>query len=124
MFGVFGVLALIVAAVGLYSVIAYSTAQRTHEFGVRLAIGASTGRLARAVVAEGVRVAVVGVVLGGLVALVAGRRLAPLLFHVSPTDPIVFAIVSGVLMAAALVASLVPAVRAARTDPVIALRAM
>jgi predicted permease len=124
MFGVFGALALIVAAVGLYSVIAYGTAQRAHEFGIRLAIGSSGGRLARAVLAEGLRVAVVGVAVGGLVALIAGRRIAPLLFHVSPTDPVVYAVVGGVLVVAAIVASLVPAVKASRTDPVIALRAL
>lgn len=124
MFGLFGALALIVAAVGLYSVIAYSTAQRSHEFGVRLAIGSSAQRLARGVVLDGVRVAALGVALGGLVALVAGRRIAPLLFRVSPTDPLVFVIVAGVIVAAALLASLVPALRAARTDPVIALRSM
>lgn len=124
MFGLFGALALIVAAVGLYSVIAYSTAQRTHEFGVRLAIGASTGRLALGVVGEAVRIAFVGVAAGGVVALVAGGRVAPLLFHVSAKDPVVFASVAGVLVMASLVASVVPALRASRTDPVIALRSM
>ena len=120
----FGALALIVAAVGLYSVIAYSTAQRSHEFGIRLAIGSSALRLAQGVVLDGVRVAVLGVALGGLVALVASRRIAPLLFRVSSTDPLVFVTVAGVLIAAALLASLAPALRAARTDPVIALRSM
>jgi len=124
MFTVFGVLALIVAAVGLYSVIAYSTAQRAREFGIRLAIGASSVRLMRAVLAEAVGVAVIGIVLGGTIALVAGGRIAPLLFKVSPRDPLVFATVAGVFGLVALLAALTPALKAAGTDPVIALRSM
>lgn len=124
MFALFGALALVVAAVGLYSVIAYSTAQRMHEFGVRLAIGSSTGRLARHVLAGGVRISLIGLAFGAIMALIAGRWIAPLLFHVSPRDPVVFATVGGALVVVAVLASLAPALRAARTDPLIALRAM
>jgi predicted permease len=122
MFTLFGALALVVAAVGLYGVIAYSTAQRTHEFGVRLAIGASSARMTRTVLAEALWIASVGVVVGGFAALIVAGRIAPLLFNVSPRDPFVFAIVALMLVCVALLASLVPALRAARVDPVIALR--
>jgi ABC-type antimicrobial peptide transport system permease subunit len=123
MFSVFGALALLLAAVGLYSVIAYGVTQRTHELGVRVALGARTADVLRLVVGEGLRIAVVGVSAGALLALLAGRWLAPLLFNVSPRDPGVFAIVATVLLAVALAASLLPALRAARVDPATALRA-
>jgi len=124
MFTVFGVLALIVAAVGLYSVVAYSTAQRTREFGIRLAIGSSGVRLMRVVLAEAVTVAVIGVAIGGIIALVGGARIAPLLFKESPRDPLVFVTVTGVFVFVALLAALIPALKAAGTDPMIALRSM
>jgi ABC-type antimicrobial peptide transport system permease subunit len=124
MFGLFAAIALLVASVGLYSTIAYSTAQRAHEFGVRLAIGSSSGRLMRAVVYESIRLTLVGLACGIAVALVGGARVAPLLFDVSPRDPVVFSLVVAVLFVVAIVASLVPALRAARTDPVVALRSL
>jgi predicted permease len=124
MFGLFAAIALVVAAVGMYSTIAYSTAQRTHEFGVRLAIGSSSGRLMRTVVYEAIRLTLVGLACGIIVALIGGARVAPLLFDVSPRDPVVFSVVVAVLFAVAIVASLVPALRAARTDPVVALRSL
>jgi len=122
MFTVFGVLALLVAAVGLYSVIAYNVAQRTHELGVRVALGARSPDVVRLVVGEGIRVSVVGVAIGTIVALAAARYVGPLLFSVSPKDPLVFATVGGVLLIVAVVASLVPAWRASRVDPSVALR--
>lgn len=122
MFSLFGAVALGIAAIGLYSGIAYTTAQRTHEFGVRLAIGSNGARLMRGVVYEGVRIALWGLVLGLGVALAAGGRLAPLLFHVSPRDPVVLVGVVTTLIVVAALASFVPAWKAARTDPVIALR--
>lgn len=122
LFAAFGGLALLIAAIGLYSVIAYGVAQRMHEMGVRVAMGARSSDLARLVVSEGVRVVVPGVVLGVLIALVAGRRIAPLLFNVSPTDPAIVSIVVAVLLVTALVASLVPAARASRANPNDALR--
>jgi putative ABC transport system permease protein len=122
MFVVFGGLALVLAAVGLYSVIAYSVAQRTQEIGVRLALGAGTGDVVRLVVGEGMRFAVVGVVIGGGAALWAGRWVAPLLFSVSAKDPLVYGLVAFVLLMAAVLASAVPAIRASRVDPNVALR--
>jgi putative ABC transport system permease protein len=122
MFGLFGIMALGIAAIGLYSVIAYATAQRTHEFGVRLAIGSDGTRLMRGVLYDGLRLAGWGLVAGLAVALVAGDRVAPLLFNVSPRDPVVFLVVAATLIVVSMLASLVPAWRAARTDPVIALR--
>jgi putative ABC transport system permease protein len=122
MFTLFGVLALVVAAVGLYGVIAYSVAQRTHEMGVRAALGASRSGLIRLVVTEGVRVTLVGVMLGGIAAFAGGRFLAAMLFGVSSHDPLVFVAVSGVLLAVAGLASLIPAWRAGRADPINALR--
>jgi len=122
MFGVFGALALLVAAIGLYSVIAYLVAQRTHELGVRIALGASVRDIVALVVRYGVGLAVVGVVVGALLALNAGRWIEPLLFDTSPRDPRVFGVVVAVLLVVAVVASVVPAWRAARVDPVEALR--
>jgi ABC-type lipoprotein release transport system permease subunit len=123
MFGVFGVLALIVAAVGLYSVIAYLVADRTRELGVRLALGATGGRIVREVVGRGVATAVIGVLLGAVVAVALGRFVQPLLFNISAHDPGVLAVVSVVVIAIAVFASWGPARRAGRVDPVIALRA-
>ena len=122
MFTVFGLLALLVAAVGLYSVIAYNVAQRTHELGVRVALGAQSPDVVRLVVGEGIRVSVIGVAIGTIVALGAARYIGPLLFSVSPKDPLVFTAVGGLLLTVAVAASLVPAWRASRVDPSVALR--
>ena len=123
MFSVFGVLALLVAAVGLYSVIAYNVAQRTHELGVRVALGARTPDVVRLVVGEGVRVSLVGIAFGTIAALVAVRWIGPLLFGVSPKDPAVFSVVGATLFVVAILASVIPAWRASRVEPTIALRA-
>jgi predicted permease len=123
MFTIFGLLALVVAAIGLYSVVAYDVSQRTRELGVRVALGASGGAVLRLVVGEGVRVVMVGLALGAVAALSLASRVSPLLYGVSPKDPVTYAGVVGVLLAVAVVASLAPAVRAARVDPNIALRA-
>jgi predicted permease len=123
LFGIFGVLALAIAAVGLYSVIAYLVAQRTTEFGVRMALGATGGRIVGLVVRGGMTVAVAGLAAGVGAALVAARHAEPLLFDTSPRDPIVIAAVVAVLLAVALLACLVPAARATRVDAVMALRA-
>ena len=122
MFGAFGALALVISAIGLYSVIAYTVAQRTHELGVRIALGARTHDVLGLVVLEGVRVAAVGVALGLAAAVAAGRFVAPLLFDVAPTDAGVLAGVAAALLVVATLASLVPALRAARVDPSVALR--
>jgi putative ABC transport system permease protein len=96
--------------------------QRTHELGVRVAFGAQVNDVMRLVLGEGLRLTIVGVVLGGAIALYAGRWIAPLLFNVKPTDPLVLGGVVGVLLLTATFASLIPALRAARVDPNVALR--
>jgi putative ABC transport system permease protein len=116
-FTVFGALALVLAAVGLYSVIAYSVTQRKHELGVRLALGAARSSIVRLVVVDSVRLAVAGVVIGSAAALLAAPWIDPLLFHQSPRDPAVFGVVTLVLIAVAIAASWIPARRAAGVDP-------
>jgi predicted permease len=123
MFGLFGALALVVAALGLYSVMSYTVVQRTHEFGVRAALGASPRQIVRSVLRDGLRVMVVGMGLGLGVALAGGRFLAPLLFRTSPRDPVVFLAVAATLFVAAVIAIILPALRATRVDPLEALRA-
>jgi putative ABC transport system permease protein len=123
MFVAFGALALLLAAVGLYSVIAYNVAQRAHELGVRIALGAHVGDVLGLVVGQGVRLGVAGIVIGLMIAFSGARWLKPLLFQESARDPAVYALVAAVLLAVAVAASYVPARRAARVDPNIALRA-
>jgi predicted permease len=122
MFVAFGVLAVVLAAIGLYSVIAYNVTQRTHELGVRRALGAQTADVARLVVSDGLRVATVGVAIGVVAAFWAGKWVKPLLFDVSPKDPTVYVFVAGTLIIVALAASWAPALRASRVDPNVALR--
>jgi len=122
MFVAFGVLALVLAAVGLYSVIAYNVTQRQHELGVRVALGASGPDVVRLVVTDGLRVVGVGVTAGLLVALWAGKFVEPLLFRVSPRDPSVFVLVATTLIGVAIAASWMPARRASRVDPNVVLR--
>jgi len=123
MFTIFGVLAIVVAAIGLYSVVAYDVSQRTRELGVRVALGANAKAVVGLVVGEGVRVVLVGLALGTAVALSLASRVSPLLYQVSAKDPVTYAGVVGVLLVVAIVASLAPALRAARVDPNVALRA-
>jgi predicted permease len=122
MFAAFGVLALVLASIGLYSVIAYNVAQRTHEMGVRIALGAQVADVVRLVVSDGLRLGGVGLVIGGVGALSAARWVKPLLFDESPSDPLVFVLVTGTLLAVTVAASWIPARRAARVDPQVALR--
>jgi predicted permease len=122
MFVVFGLLALTLAAVGLYSVIAYNVVQRTHEMGVRIALGAQIADVVKIVVGQGLRHGVAGILIGGVIAVGAARWVKPLLFDESPRDPLVYAIVTLVLLAVAITASWIPARRAARVDPNVALR--
>jgi putative ABC transport system permease protein len=122
MFTVFGVLALLVAGVGLYSVIAYNVAQRTMELGVRAALGAQSSDVIRLVVGEGLRVSLLGIAIGTIAAFGAARFIGPLLFSVSPKDPLVFGGVAVTLVSVAVIASLAPAWRASRVDPSVALR--
>jgi predicted permease len=122
LFMAFGGLALVVAAVGLLAVISYNVEQRSHELGVRIALGAESDDVLRLVVGQAMRFAAVGVAIGGAIAVGAGRWIRPLLFAESPGDPAVYAVVASVLIAVALVASAFPAWRAARTDPNLVLR--
>ena len=121
-FMMFGALALVLAALGLYSVIAYDVAQRTQEMGVRLALGAQTWRVVGLIVRQGATLAVVGVGVGSMIALGAGRWVGPLLFDTAPDDPRVLSVVALMLMTVALAASAIPAWRATRVSPSIALR--
>ena len=123
MFGIFGGLALLVAAVGLYSVIAYGVAQRRHELGVRAALGAQPSSIVWLTLRQGIAAAATGAAIGLAMALAAGPYIEPLLFHVQPHDPIVFAVVGITLLAVAAGATILPALRGARCDPMDALRA-
>jgi predicted permease len=122
MFTAFGALALLVAAIGLYSLIAYLVAQRTHELGVRVALGARAPDIARLVMARAIAPATLGLVLGVALALALGRFVEPLLFQTSPRDLGVFLVVTATLLAFAVLASVVPTWRATRVDPLTALR--
>jgi putative ABC transport system permease protein len=118
----FGALALVLAAIGVYGVIAYQVQHRTREIGVRIALGASRRRVIGWVVGQGLALAATGVALGLLFALAGLRLIAGLLFAVRPTDPVTYTAVAGLLIVVALGASYVPARRAARVDPMEALR--
>ncbi|HEX5438074.1 MAG TPA: ADOP family duplicated permease [Gemmatimonadaceae bacterium] len=119
----FAGLALALAAVGLAAVVGYAVAERTHEIGIRMALGAREESVLRQVVMQGLRATLAGLVVGLVGALAATRALATLLYGVEPRDPLTFAAVAALLLAVALVASWLPARRAARVDPIIALRA-
>jgi len=123
MFVAFGGLALILAAVGLYSVIAYSVAQRRRELGVRIALGALPGDVVTLVLRGGLRTLVAGIGIGSVLALVAGRWAAGMLFQESPSDHAVYATVAGALLVVSLVAMALPARAATRVDATTALRA-
>jgi ABC-type antimicrobial peptide transport system permease subunit len=122
MFAVFGGIALALAAIGLYSVVAHNVVQRTHEMGVRVALGARTRDVVGLIVRESVAVVLIGVALGAGAAIVAARWVAPLLFEVSPRDPAVLIAVAVLLPAVAIAASWLPAMRASRVNPNVALR--
>jgi len=121
-FTAFGLLALVIAATGIFAVLAYSVSQRTQEIGVRVALGAEAGHVVRMIVGQGLRAATVGVVLGGVGAYALARAIASLLYGVQATDPAVFGVVVALLIAVAIMASYLPARRAARVDPMVALR--
>jgi predicted lysophospholipase L1 biosynthesis ABC-type transport system permease subunit len=122
MFVAFGVLALAVAAIGLYGVLAYNVGQRMHELGVRRALGAQGTHVVRLVMGQGVRLSMLGVFLGSAVALAGARWIEPLLFQQSARDPLVFIGVGALLIAVALIACSVPAAKALRADPSTVLR--
>ncbi len=123
LFTVFGLLALVVAGVGVFSTLSHEVSQRRHELGVRAALGATFADIVGLVVGQGIRVAVVGALLGLLLALAGGRLVASLLYGVTPSDPWSLAIVVVILVLVAAVASSIPAWRASRANPLEALRA-
>jgi predicted permease len=123
MFGIFGAIALVVAALGLYSVIAYGVAQRSHELGVRVALGAQRRAIVWLILRQGMVAAAMGVAIGLTMALVAAPFLQPLLFRVPADDPVVFGLVAMTLLAVAVGATILPALRGARSDPMRALQA-
>ena len=120
---VMGLLGLILAAVGLYGVVAYTAGLRTREIGVRLALGAPGGSVLRLIMRDGMRLAGIGMVVGLVLAVVLTRVMTRFLFGVSPLDPLVFVLIPLTLASVALLANFLPARRAAATDPVVALRA-
>jgi putative ABC transport system permease protein len=122
MFGAFGALSLLLAGIGLFSVLAYDVAQRTHELGVRVALGAQPGDVLAMVVGRAVRLVAVGAAIGLLLALAAGGQVQALLYETSPHDPLVMAVVVTLVLVVGVVASAIPARRATRVDPATALR--
>jgi putative ABC transport system permease protein len=120
--GIFAALALILAGVGIYGVMSYSVEQRTREFGIRLALGAQRGDVLKLAVGQGLKLVLIGVVIGLAAAFVLTRVMSSLLFGVSATDPTTFITISLVLISVAVLASYIPARRATKVDPIVALR--
>jgi len=118
----FAGMALLIAAIGIYAVLAYSVNQRTREIGLRIALGAQPGVVQRLVVAEGMKVGLIGIGIGLLCALAGGRALSSIVYGVPVRDPATFAGVAVVLTIIALAACFIPARRAAKVDPMVALR--
>ena len=118
----FGTLALLLASVGIYGVMSYSVTQRTHEFGIRMALGASRGSVLKMVMSNALRMAGMGVAIGIVLSLVSTRLMSTMLFGVGTADPLTLALTIIMLPAVALLASYIPARRATRVDPMIALR--
>jgi putative ABC transport system permease protein len=119
---VFAGLGLLLVLVGIYSVLSYSVARRTHEIGIRMAMGAERGDVLRMIVRQGLKLALIGVAVGIAGALALTRYLSDMLYGVKPTDPLTFIAVSLTLIAVALAACYIPARRAAKVDPMVALR--
>jgi len=122
MFVIFGIVSLVLAAVGLYAVMAFSVSRRVRELGIRMALGASGGDVVRMVCRQGAKQILIGIALGFVAGAAVVRMARAVLFGVAPNDPLVFAMVGGVLGVSALVACIIPAVRATRVDPLVALR--
>ena len=120
--GVFGFIALMLAAIGIYGVTSYSVAQRTREIGIRMALGAQLGDVLKLIITQGVKLTVLGVSLGLISAYLATRAITSVLYGVSATDPLTFVSVSLLLATVALLACYWPARRATKVDPLVALR--
>ena len=120
--GSFAALALLLASIGIYSVLSYSVRQRVQEIGIRLALGASISDVLRLIVMQGMRPALIGMALGAVGSLALGRLVSSMVYGVRTTDPLTFLAVAGLLAAVALLASMIPAYRAAKVDPLVALR--
>jgi ABC-type antimicrobial peptide transport system permease subunit len=123
MMGVFGVIALFLASLGLYGVLTYTVRQRTWEIGVRVALGASSKDVVRMILRQGARTTAIGIALGMVFSIIVARTIAGVLYHVIPTDPAVFAGTALILGVVALLAVYLPARQASKIDPMTALRA-
>ena len=120
--GVFGFVALMLAAIGVYGITSYAVAQRTHEIGVRLALGAQLSDVLRLILRHGLMLTIIGAAIGMFGAYLATRAITSVLYGVSATDPLTFGVVSLLLIGVALIACYVPARRATKVEPLIALR--
>jgi putative ABC transport system permease protein len=118
----FGILALVLASIGLYGVMAFAVSQRTHEIGIRMAPGATAGDMLRMVVRQALRVSLAGAAAGIVITMGVSRLLTKFLYGVSPSDPLTYVLVSALLTGVVLLSSYIPARRAARVDPIAALR--
>jgi putative ABC transport system permease protein len=114
---------LLLAAIGLYGVMSYSVAQRTNEIGIRMALGAQTGGVLRMIISQGLAYSIVGLLVGAIAAVALKRVVETELFGVEPTDPLTFVVAGITLIVVAALACWIPARRATRVDPVVALRA-
>ena len=120
--GVFGLVALMLSAIGIYGITSYAVAQRTREIGIRMALGAQLGDVLKLVLSHGVKLTIIGVVIGLLGAYLVTRAITSVLYGVSATDPLTFGSVSLLLAFVALLACYVPAKKATKVDPLVALR--
>jgi predicted permease len=120
--GVFGLVALLLSAIGIYGITSYTVAQRTHEIGIRLALGAQLSDVLKLVLSHGLKLTIIGAALGVFGAFMVTRAITSVLYGVSPTDPLTFVLVSGTLVGVALIACYVPSRRATKVNPLVALR--
>jgi putative ABC transport system permease protein len=120
--GAFAAIALTLTSIGIYGTVAYAVSRRTHEIGIRMALGAERADVLSAVLKQGIKLVLAGIAIGIAGALALTRMMTSLLHDVSPTDPLTFACISGLLVSVALLASYIPARRAAKVDPMVALR--